>query len=427
MVSVAHYFLTKKWIPWRVRNYAERLIEEKIRERAPSLYRIAHFGRHKNIVRRITDGPSHHFFGYYDKCPWNRSSRYLLSHRVEFMDRPPEQDDEVCIGYSELENGNTWYPLARTKAWNWQQGAMLRWNPASTKNVLFNDRDSQGFVGISLDIVTGEKRVYPKPIYTMTQDGTVALSLNFARLHINRPGYGYVGIQDRWADDPHPSEDGIYRMDMQSGDYSLILSLHDLANYQPDEMMTTAKHWVNHLQINPDGTRFLFLHRWSSQDVLFHSRLFSMALDGSELKLVLDYGMVSHYDWFDNENLLVWGRHPMKGDRYYLINVPSGAVKVMGDDVLTCDGHCSFSPNKKWILTDTYPDQYGMRTLILYRMSDGKRIDVDRFYSPKEIWGEIRCDLHPRWNPDGTQVCIDSVHEGQRQVYVVDVSSLIQV
>ena len=301
---------------------------------------------------------------------------------------------------------------------------MLRWHPSDPeKLIMYNDRREDHFVGIVRNVENSEVRIYNRPFYAVTPDGRFALSLNFARLHVNRPGYGYAGISDPWADDPHPSDDGIYRMDIQSGDYSLILSLRNLATYQPDGTMASAIHWVNHLQINPDGTRFVFLHRWKSQDEPFCSRLFFMALDGSELKLVLDYGMVSHYDWFDKENLLVWARHPLKGDRYYFINVKSGTVGVIGDGVLTCDGHCSFSPGRKWVLTDTYPDRHSMRTLMLYRISDGKKIDVDRFYSPKEIWGEIRCDLHPRWSPDGTLVCIDSVHGGQRQVYIVDVSS----
>jgi len=87
------------------------------------------------------------------------------------------------------------------------------------------------------------------------------------------------------------------------------------------------------------------------------------------------------------------------------------------------DGHCTFSPDGRWVLNDTYPDVYDKRTLMIVRAADGRRRDLARLRSPKaQWWGEIRCDLHPRWSRDGRQVCIDSVHEGTRQMYVVDVS-----
>ena len=35
-----------------------------------------------------------------------------------------------------------------------------------------------------------------------------------------------------------------------------------------------------------------------------------------------------------------------------------------------------------------------------------------------------RCDLDPNWSRDGRSVCIDSIHEGSRQVYILDVSEL---
>ena len=100
-------------------------------------------------------------------------------------------------------------------------------------------------------------------------------------------------------------------------------------------------------------------------------------------------------------------------------------VTVLGEGILTEDGHCSYSPDGRWLLTDTYPVAEPYRTLILYDLLEDRRVDIGRFYSPPEITGEIRCDLHPRWNRDGTQICFDSVHEGHRQLYIVDVGQLV--
>jgi hypothetical protein len=108
------------------------------------------------------------------------------------------------------------------------------------------------------------------------------------------------------------------------------------------------------------------------------------------------------------------------------VDAARGDRSVIGAGVLVEDGHVSFSPDRKWVLNDTYPDGYDMRTLMLFRWADGERIDLARLHSPKSRWwGEIRCDLHPRWSRNGTTVCIDSVHTGERQMYIADVGELV--
>ena len=54
-------------------------------------------------IRAITRGPCHHFFGYYDKTPWDATGRYILALEVPFMDRPPGPDDRAIIGLVDRE------------------------------------------------------------------------------------------------------------------------------------------------------------------------------------------------------------------------------------------------------------------------------------------------------------------------------------
>ncbi|MGE8489870.1 MAG: hypothetical protein ACN6OQ_16090, partial [Paraburkholderia nemoris] len=60
----------------------------------------------------------------------------------------------------------------------------------------------------------------------------------------------------------------------------------------------------------------------------------------------------------------------------------------------------------------------------LFDTKAGLRYDIGSFYTPPDLKKENRCDLHPRWRRDGRAVCIDSVHEGERQMYVIDVSAI---
>ena len=57
---------------------------------------------------------------------------------------------------------------------------------------------------------------------------------------------------------------------------------------------------------------------------------------------------------------------------------------------------------------------------MIVRAADGLRMDLAAFHAPPAFDGPLRVDLHPRWNRDGTALCIDSVHEGTRQMYTVD-------
>jgi hypothetical protein len=196
--------------------------------------------------------------------------------------------------------------------------------------------------------------------------------------------------------------------------------------------MEGVKHWFNHLLFNHDDTRFIFLHRWRRQEGRGHwTRMFTANPDGSDIHCVADHGMVSHFDWRNPRQILAWATQRDIGNRYFLFTDGTEEREIIGDGVLTADGHCSYSPDGRWILTDTYPDRERMRTLLLYRPDplvpgDGHRVDIGRFFSPKELDGEIRCDLHPRWSRDGLKVCIDSVHEGHRQIYTLDVSQIVK-
>lgn len=387
-------------------------------------------------VRAVTAGPRHHFFGYYDKCPWDAMGRYILALEVGFLDRPPGPDDVAVIGTVDLGAGNAWRPLAETRAWNWQQGAMLQWHPAAADQlIIHDDRTTEGFGCVIREAATGRVlRRLPRPVAAVSRDGRQALGLNFARVHRHRPGYGYVGLPDPGEHDPHPRDDGIWWMDLEAGESRLIVSLEALARFRPKPTFAGASHWFNHLQFNTDDSRFCFLHRWRVGKG-WATRLFTAAPDGSDVRLLADDDLVSHFDWRDERHLLAWVRRPLAAgyadedardyrDGFYLIDAATGEATLVGAATLTRDGHSSYSPDRRWILTDEYAGRDHMRTLILYHVADGRRVDLGRFYSPPELAGEIRCDLHPRWNRDGTAVCFDSAHQGSRQMYVLDVRNI---
>jgi hypothetical protein len=375
-------------------------------------------------ARAVTQGPKHHFFGYYDVTPWDRTDRYLLANEIDFIDRQPKPGEKLTVGMVDTKDGR-YIPLDTTSAWCWQMGTRLQWfGSAPDREIVYNSVDGDRYVAVVRDAFTGKTRQLPRPIYALSPNGQQAVTLDFDRLHRLRPGYGYCALAERHPNDPAPKDAGIYWMDMQSGRSKLVISLAWAAANQPDQRFEPGlHHWVNHLLFNPSGTRFLFLHRWQKRNQPgWWTRMYSARPDGTDIQLLFDDGMVSHFDWKDDHTVLAWARTKEHGDRFYLLDCRTGDKQTVGDKLLTRDGHCSYSPNRRWILNDTYPDDKRLQTLMLFDPFKSERIDLGKFYLSPKLAGPYRCDLHPRWNRAGTQVCIDSAHEGNRQVYVVDVS-----
>ncbi len=376
-------------------------------------------------ARAVTRGPKHHFFGYYDKCPWDVSGRYLLAHEVDFAGRQPTAGEELTVGMVDLKGGDTFTALDRTAAWGWQQGAMLQWLGTGGREVVYNVVCDGKPAAAVRDVVSGAVRYLPGPVYGVSADGAQSVAPDFARTHRLRPGYGYASYVETFADDPAPKQLGVTHMDLKTGASRLILSLAQIAANKPDDRFKGCQHGVEHVVFNPGGTRFVFLHRWRAGDKPWLTRVYTAKPDGTDLRLHLDTGIASHFDWRDDNTLLFWATAPDKQKRFFLLHVESDAVTPVGRGVLTEDGHCSYSPDRKWVLNDTYPDKARDQWLMLYDPKLNRRIDLNRFHAPRQFTGPVRCDLHPRWSRDGKQVCVDGCHDAQRQVYVLDVREVV--
>jgi len=381
-------------------------------------------------MRPITSGPEFHWFAYYDKLQFDPANRLVLGMEVDFEGRSPRGDDVIRVGMVDLEDGNRWIPLGTSRAWCWQQGCMLQWRPGSDCEVLWNDREGDEFVCHILDVTSGKKRTLPGPVYTVSPDGRSALTPDFRRINDTRPGYGYAGPADPLREVDAPADSGIWRMDLETGERRLVISLADVAAIpNPALPAGEGKHYFNHLLYNPDGSRFIFLHRCPHRDgrPLRMTRALTAAPDGSNLHVVNDSGRFSHFIWRDPGHLLAWSWHGSHGERMYLYEDLSDRAEVVAADFFTSDSHISYLPGGDWLLGDCYPGarQKSERALFLYHLPSRTGHDLGAVASPEEYCGEVRCDLHPRHSRDGRQACIDSVHEGNgRQMYLVDIGEI---
>ncbi|MBI4975885.1 MAG: hypothetical protein HZC28_00290 [Spirochaetes bacterium] len=381
---------------------------------------------------RLTREDGHYFFGYYDIEPWSADGRFHLAHRVPFMDRMPSPADRADIGMIRMRD-NRFIPLAETYAWNFQQGAMLQWHPLQPASIIYNALRNGAYRGVILDTVTGVERTLSRPVANVDPAGRYALSINFSRMFDFRPGYGYAGIPDRFAADDFPKDDGIFLIDLSSGESRLIIPLAALREVFHDVDLAGMKLLVNHITFNTDGSRFVFLLRTmasanSSGGVFWKTATLTANTDGSDVFVLGDFGMASHYIWRTKNELLIYA-DAGEGAGLNLLNDRTRDHALIDKGFFTYDGHCSYSLDKNFILYDSYPDADGYRKLVMYDIKRKRGMNLAVLHHGRMDalpCTDIRCDLHPRFSRDGNTISFDSIHEGHRHIYTMDVGSIIQ-
>ncbi len=387
-------------------------------------------------VRTITQGPKHHWFGYYDKLQFDVADRFVLGNQVDFEHRTPTADDEIQVGMVDIQDQDRWIELGSTRAWCWQQGCMLQWRPGNRSQVVWNDREEDRFVCRILDVESKQARTLPQPIYTMSPDGQFALSADFAQIQVMRPGYGYVGLPDRFADQLAPRDSGVFKVDMETSESSLVLPLQEVAQIpHNDRPLGDVWHYFNHLLINPAGRRFIVLHRWRAHNAKtgspaggFTTRMITADIDGSNLYVLDPSGNTSHFIWRDETTICMWTQPSGKPAGFYLFRDRTHVIEPVGRGVMTENGHNTYLPKhaNRWILCDTYPDADRNQKPYLFDVQSNRKVPLGQFRSPPEYRGEWRCDTHPRSSRSGRLVCIDSPHNGQgRQLHLIDISQIV--
>lgn len=368
------------------------------------------------------------FFGFHDKCPWSADNSKLLANRLEIPLRMPRADDRLGVGYFTGENHADFHPVAETRAWNYQQGCMLQW-VGKSDSFIFNDFDGAAHVARIHDASGKLINTVPVPIGAVSPNGKSALSYSFERSKIYAPGYGYPNGIDPEKDVQKPATHGIQMVDLASGKARQLFSVKEIAALEPDASMENAFHYLTHCRFSPSGNRFVFFHRWIRDFNFLRTRMISSDLDGGDLFIFPTDGMVSHVGWRDDGRVLAYARVKPAGDRYVLFEDRTGAYELIGEKHFNSDGHPSFSPDRRWIVTDTYPDRFRVCNLILFDTQTGRRLDLARLKSPRMFAApnfekNWHCDLHPRWNRTGSEVCFDSAHTGSRALCTLRLGGL---
>ncbi len=379
-------------------------------------------------LQRLSPAGEHCFFGYYDVPALLPVERHLC-HRVPFRERAPGPVDVAELGTLPLDGSACFTPLAETSAWNFQQGSLLQTLGGTDGRFIHNAREPSAPSlprAVIRDARGAEQRSVSRPVATVSTDGRSALSVSFARLLAFRPGYGYAELVDRTFAESQPAGDGLWLLDLRSGNESLVLSLATLgARLRDLAPEFTGRLLVNHATFNPSSGRFVALVRNFPDPATpraWRTALVTAARDGSDLRVQGPATYASHYWWRDDATLLCWCDGPC-GHQLYAIDDATGAFTVIDGEFFRADGHMSVSPDGRWLLYDSYPDAGGRQHVYLYDLAARCGHAVAQLATAPVPDVDLRCDLHPRWIDGGRRFSIDSTHEGYRAVYLATISA----
>ena len=372
-------------------------------------------------IEAIPKGPRHHFFGYYGIPPWNKSQKLLVCLESSFQDHLPSGDEPAQIVLIDAASRKL-TPIAETRAWNLQQGAMLHWNPLRPEDeILFNERIGEDLVTVVLNVQNGKRRILPMALAGVSYNGRHALCLNYARLARLRPVVGIRGVPDHSTPGNHPEDDGAFLMDLETGKTKIVLSVAETYRHLKDKHPELGElpMFFNHTCFSKDDKRFFVLAR-SSVGGRLESAMFTASIDGTQIREAVPYGRgISHFDWKNGQEIIATFRDEGGRMRHYLFDDGKQNFQVLGADFFQGDGHCSYSPDTNWIVSDRNHAEDQVKELLLFHPATGKGYSLSRQKVGKYLSGDTRCDLHPRFSRDGKQICFDSIAaDGTRQLHI---------
>ena len=371
-------------------------------------------------VQITTNDKEHFFASYYGINSFDGTERYATVLETEIKFRLPTENDQATLGLVDLKT-NRFIPLTQTRAWNFQQGCMAHWLGTSPDSlIIYNDLREGKFVSVIMNVFTKmELKTTPYPVSAVSPDGKEALSINFSRLIHFRPDYGYGGNdQNAHPEITFPADDGLFLINLENGTSRLLISYEQIIKSIPNARRDLPL-WINHTIFSKKGSKIFLLIRQKDEQGWITNSL-TINKDGTNLLLCFPNDWAgSHFDWLNDDELMVTANWEGKQYAHVLFTIGKQNFKRLGNGILDYDGHGTFSPDGKWMATDTYPSP-GLREQKIYLldMKSQAVLSLGRFPEPEDFSGYWRCDIHCRWSPKGDIIGFNSTHTGSRQVYI---------
>ncbi len=409
----------------KIKTFVEKYFKKKFKNRLKGYYKILknfkYFFANRLIinnekienVKKFSCRGYHVFNGYYDYYPISRDKAKLLCQRVKINAETKKNDTE--IGYYNINSPKKFIKLTQSKAWCWQQGSRLHWSNLNNDYIYYNDIDENEYCTKVFDFKKNKVIDIIKPaLYDISPDEKIGITTNFSRLQRLRNGYGYDRLKDTTEGISAPKNDGLWFVNIKEKHKKLLISFYELSKSVKSE--TYSEHYINHISFSPNGKKVMFFHIWTVKEWPgWKTRLCIYNLENQKIDVAEEKNIVSHYDWIDNDKLIMTvSERESKTSFYRIYDVAGNKYQDINRKYLNEDGHPTIDNNQEFFISDTYPNKYFRQKVFMYDLINNKKDElVDIFSDPREN-GEFRCDLHPKYNSNGS-IVIDTTYKKSKR------------
>lgn len=442
-------------------------------------------------IERISSGPKHHLFGFHDLIISNKDDTKYLCIEANYINRPPLPNESFGVGYIENQNfiklGDTTafnYPQGSRQQWvadtncftvnnrvgqNWGTDLYdancnkLLDRYQATTHVLTKDgrysfgldyarlqrlggygytglvdanRDDQAPMDSGISIMDMQSKeikllVSVKQVAEFKIKNTLPTAHHYlTHLTIN-PASNRLAFLHRYF-----LPDG--------GQITRLMTV----GIDGTGLRTLGQGFLSHYDWKDDMTIYIYGRCGSHIDMMRGNPIFANPIIRSSVRFAKK----------TIKNIIGKDKSIVNGSNFLMItDEDSPKITPFAINTIFDDGHPMTNPyDNDWCICDTYPNPDGDRCLFLYNFSSDKRFDLGLFRrlfddpdtteKDQFLFGidseviknisetqlaftrsGLHCDLHPRWSSSGKYAVFDSIHEGSRQIYRVDTSSLINL
>lgn len=440
-------------------------------------------------VERLTDGPKHHLFGFHDLKISNQLGDKYLALEVETMNRPPLPCELFGVGYVKngqfVKVGETTalnYPQGARQQWVAETECFTVNNRVgdvwgcdlydATTNRLLDRYEATahmlspdgkyaygidyarlhrlggyGYTGLA-DVSSDEPAPADRGI-TKLNLKTKSIELLVSVRQVAECGTDgkIAGVSHHYLTHLCVSPSGkriafLHRYFFADGGQMTRLMT---IGVDGSRLRCLAQGFLSHFDWQDDEHIFIYGRANSGLDAMRNNKLLSNPVMSALLKTA------------KKTVKFVLHKKTLSAPMPFLLisDSETPVIAPIGLGILTTDGHPMTNPvNRDWCVNDTYPDAEGYRDLMLFNYETQNRVNLGRFKRlfadpdmalkeefltgmDRKVLGTVseeliaftrsglHCDLHPRWSADGKWAVFDSIHEGTRQIYRVNVEDVV--